>query len=173
VARERCLEPAALGRMDHGEEGGRIDGEHVEDRPEGSLESVDGGPAQTRPPAAVDDRREVGPHLARRARGLPGAHRGVVLRGVAQRLAVRCRDRDIPPTAQAAQEKLVGTGPHPEVRHGGALAVDVLQNVGPQGERDQPRSTGPRVGCMVPSRPMRQAVLRLAVELNRVGDQSL
>lgn len=173
AARERGAEPATLRRMDHREIGRRVHGDLVEDGSEGSLQSFDGGAAQTLPPPAVDDGWEVGPDRLRPASGLRGAHRGLVLWRVPQGPAVRRRDRDVPPTAQAAQEKLIGAGPRPEIRHGDSFAADVLQDVGPQGERHQPRPTGPCVGFVVPSGPMRQAVLRLVVELDRVRHQSL
>jgi hypothetical protein len=173
TARMRRLESAALGRMDDGEIGRWINGELLEDGPEGSLQPVDGGPPQTRAPTAIDDGWKVTPHSLRPASRLPGTHRGLVLRRVPSRLAVRWRDRHIPPTAQAAQEKLIGAGPCPQIRHGDPFVTDVLQDVGPQGERDQPWSIGAPVGLVMPGGPVRQAVLELVVDLHGVRHQSL
>ena len=128
------MERAALRRVDDGEKRGWIDGQLCEDRPEGCLQPIHSRSAQTPAPTIVDERGERWPDPPGLATGLSGTHDGLVLRRVAQWPPVRCCHGDVPPAPQAAQEKLIGAGPGAQIRHGGAIHVEVLQHVGPQRE---------------------------------------
>ena len=79
-----CPDLAVLGGMGHGEVCRRIDPKAAEDRPEGLLQAVDDGRAQTRPPTTVDDGGQLGPDLLRPSAGSLGADGGSVLRWVPQ-----------------------------------------------------------------------------------------
>jgi hypothetical protein len=61
----------------------------------------------------------------------------------------------------------------PQCRHRDVVGIDVLQNVGVQRERDQPRTTTPGVRIALAGGSMRLAVLGLVVEFDRVRDEGL
>jgi hypothetical protein len=136
-----------------------------------STRSTAGRPS--RAPSLIDERRKRWTDFQGPSCGFPDAHHRFVLRWIPQWLTVGCRDGDVPPAAEAAQEELIGTGPMTDIRHGGAVPVDVLQHVGARGEGHQPGPTPLRAGIVVAGGPMGQAVLGLIVGFNRVGDHRL
>ena len=173
VTRTGLVDFAALRGMDDRQVGRRVDGKSVEDGPERPVQPVEGGRPQALLPAVIDDGREGRPDLPRPKTGSSGAHGGVVLGRLPQWLALRWRERDVPPPVETVEEESVRARPGAECRHRDVVGIEVLQHVGPQRERDQPGSAAPGIRTFVAGGAMRQAVLRLVVELDRVRDQGL
>ena len=167
------VHPAALGGMDHREVCRRLDAKRVEDGPECPVQPGEAGSTETPPPTIVNDGWERRPDALCPQTGSAGAHRRVVLGRLAQGLALRWCDRDVPPPPEAVEEEFRRARPCAQRCHRDAVGIDVLQHVGPQRRRDEPRSAAPGVGSLLAGGAMGQAVLGLVVELHRVRDEGL